>query len=262
MPALKSYLPGLQTRLKNTLLYRFYKKITSLHLLTTAELELLSDPWYHDFETLGFKTPFREILVTYRRNQQCKQGPLFDLINRAVQICKTKGEAIKGLELFCADGFYGNFALKCKADSIYGIDHDSTEINKANLMSRLLGTAHKAKFEQGDVFKFRGEYDFCICAGGLYHIPNPADLLALLRERIKTVLVIQTVYSLENTAPDYFIAPIPWIGYGSNFSYGYMLKMVTEAGWEIIEQYNNELANVGLWDKGSAYLLCVPAARG
>lgn len=240
--------------------YRLYKIFSSLKILSRTELELLADPWYHNFEVLGFNTPFKPNHWFYRQNQECKQGPLFDLINRAIQLCKIKGETTKGVELFCADGFYSNFALRCGAESIYGIDTDGHEIEKARLMARLLGNSKKAKFEQGDVFGLSGNYDFGICAGGLYHLSDPAALLASLLGKIKVALVIQTVVSIANTSPDYFETPAPGWNWGCRFSYDYLLRIVREAGWIIQDEFRNEFTALDRpEDKGSAYLLCVPA---
>jgi 2-polyprenyl-3-methyl-5-hydroxy-6-metoxy-1,4-benzoquinol methylase len=66
------------------------------------------------------------------------------------------------------------------------------------------------------VFDSQGPYDFGICAGGLYHISNPKELLMDLRQKVKKALVIQTVYSLANEDEDYFETR-PWLDLGLSF---------------------------------------------
>ncbi|MCH8028367.1 MAG: class I SAM-dependent methyltransferase [Candidatus Dadabacteria bacterium] len=192
-------------------------------------------------------------------NQGSKQWILFKLIDRAIALCREQGESIKGVELFCADGFYANYAVQRGAESVMGIDNDTYQQDKARLITKLLHNEGKISFAERDVFDLPDSYDFCICAGGLYHLSNPSDLLKLLRESIHTALVIQTVYSLAIEAEDYFETPAPHWTWGCRFSHLYLLQMVTDCGWEILESHTNELkGNKRPEDRGSAYLLCVP----
>ncbi|MDB9822444.1 class I SAM-dependent methyltransferase [Deltaproteobacteria bacterium] len=229
-------------------------------ILTPRELFLLiRDLWYHDFGILGFPTP--QMPGFLQSNQKCKQGPIFRLIDRALSICRNESASINGVEMFCADGFYSNYAVGKGATEMYGVDLDRNNLTKAGIITRVLSHKDKIRYEQCDVFKLSGEYDFGICAGGLYHISNPQDLLKMLTTKIRTALVIQTVYSLANTSEDYFETPAPGWTWGCRFSYNYLLQMVREAGWKIIDDSANELlGNSRLEDRGSAYLLCIPQA--
>jgi hypothetical protein len=140
-----------------------------------------------------------------------------------------------------------------------GLDIDGHSIEKARLVTRVLGNAERVRFEVRDVFALEGAYEFGICAGGLYHISNPQELLEMLARRIRSALVIQTVYSLANSSPDYFETPAPRWTWGCRFSHGRLLAMVAGAGWEVVESRANELAgNNRPDDRGSACLLCVP----
>ncbi len=141
-----------------------------------------------------------------------------------------------------------------------GIDVDRHALAKARLMTKLLRNQERASFLAQEVFELTGTYDFGICSGGLYHLPDPEDLLRSLKDKINTSLVIQTVYSLANEADDYFESPAPHWTWGSRFSYGYLLTMVENAGWRVVRSATNELAgNDRPEDRGSAYLLCRPA---
>lgn len=234
------------------------ENISTTIKLSGSEIALLVDPWYHDFEVLGFKTHQR-VTKGYREAQEAKQGPLFEFTAQAITLCRKQGTFVKGVELFCADGFFTNYAIQCGAQEVYGIDIDDRELSKARLITKLLGNSKKVRFDNCDVFGLDGTYDFGICAGGLYHISNPHDLLKLLSTKIKTALVVQTVYSLANESEEYFEAPVPPWTWGCRFSYKYLLQMVKDAGWNVLHASKNELrGNKRLQDRGSAYLLCVP----
>ena len=225
--------------------------------LSEAEEELLADPWYHDFEPLGLKTPQRA--GHYVPNQLCKQGALFRLIDEAVKLCRERGCSARGVELFCADGFYANYAVKCGAERVHGIDLDEREIAKARLITKLLGNSDRVTFEVCDVSNLSGRYDFGVCAGGLYHISDPEALLRDLAVKVDGPLVVQTVVSLANSSPEYFEAPAPGWTWGCRFSYEYLLKMVEDGGWRVVQASTSELkGNDRPEDRGSAYLLCIP----
>jgi len=225
--------------------------------LPKPEFTLLISPWYHDFTGLGFHT--RQRRGMYKPAQECKQQPLFDLIDHAISLCREKGKPASGIELFCADGFYSNYAVRRGAAMIHGTDRDAYDLSKARLITRILGNQGKITFEQCDVFDIPDTYDFAICAGGLYHISNPGELLKLLRGKTRTACVIQTIYSLSNISEDYFESRSSRGLGGFRFSYSYLLKMVGDAGWKILEARTNEMkCHKHLEDRGSAYLLCVP----
>ena len=211
--------------------------------------------WYHNFEVLGVKTEQKP--GPYRQNQMAKQDIIFSLIDDAIEICKEKSESFTGVELFCADGFYANYTAKKHNARISGIDLSPGYLKRAREITETLGNEKIVTFFHCDVMDLQSEYDFAICAGGLYHLSDPILLLADLREKIKTALVIQTVVSMANTEPDYFETPAPGRKRGCRFSYKYLLGMVKSAGWEVKREHSNQLdGNSRLEDLGSAYLLC------
>lgn len=226
---------------------------------------LLSDDWYHDFGYFGVKTYFRDKVS--RLNQESKQEVIFSLIDKAIDLCGDNN-TICGIELFCADGFYSNYAIKKGVSKMTGIDIEMDEaggrgaLSYARLMSKILGHIENTKYENRSVFNINGSYDIVICAGGLYHISNPKELLESLKKHTKKALVIQTVYSLESNDESYFESPCPGWSWGCRFSYKYLINMVKSAGWVIAEERSNELkGNLLSRDRGSAYLLCLPQNR-
>jgi hypothetical protein len=223
--------------------------LTSTIPMSRDDIRLLLDPWYHDFEPLGLRTPQKG--GHFRPNQAAKQPVLFGLIDQALSLCRDKGSTLRGVELFCADGFYANYAAQRGAEEVLGVDLEPLDLAKAALMTRVLGNEGRVRFDRQNVFDLEGTYDFGICAGGLYHLSNPEELLTLLRERIKTALVVQTVYSLEHTADDYFETPAPGWTWGCRFSHSWLLEMMRRTGWSVMATCANELGgNEKLQDQG------------
>lgn len=221
------------------------------------DCRLDTEDWYHDFSILGLKT--RQRPGIYAPNQRCKQEHLFRYISEAIRLCKKKAD---GVELFCADGFYANYAIQAGADRMHGVDLDKNELEHARLITGLLGNAEKIVFEQLDVHDLQGSYDFGICAGGLYHLLDPEVLLGKLARQIRVALVVQTVYSLARGERDYFETPAPGWSWGCRFSLRYLFDMIARTGWTVIEFTTNELAgNERPEDRGSAYVLCVQKER-
>ena len=226
-------------------------------VMTRTELELFVQLWYHDFAALGLPTPQRWGM--FPANQAAKQEPLFRLTEEAIRLARRAGADPSVLELFCADGFYAIHAAQHGATHAHGVDADATEIDKARLAAKLLGVAN-VTFDVDDVHTFGGRAAIGICAGGLYHVSDPAALLRRLRDQIDHVLVVQTVFHVGRTDPDYFEAPAPGLTWGCRFSYDRLLAMVEGSGWQIVSAERNELTgNDRPEDRGSAYLLCVPA---
>jgi 2-polyprenyl-3-methyl-5-hydroxy-6-metoxy-1,4-benzoquinol methylase len=134
-------------------------------------------------------------------------------------------------------------------------------LRQARAMTTLLGHTGRADFRAEDVFDVSGTYDFAVCAGGLYHVTDPAALLRRLRDMVRSALVVQTVYSLARTEPDYFETPAPGQTWGCRFSYQRLLAMLAETGWDVVDSTANELGgNPRPEDRGSAYALCTPRA--
>ena len=237
--------------------YKFYVgRVPSYKTLLPAEKKLLNEPWYHDFSYFGIKTVQEPGI--WKANQQSKEKPIFSYIDQAIAWCRQNGSPSRGVELFCADGYYGLYAVKNGAESVHGLDLDEKNLARAVLMAKLTGLSQKARFERRDVYTMDQTYDFGICAGGLYHISDPAGLLKLLSRQVRGPLVIQTVYSLANSSKDYFETPAPGWTWGSRFSYDYLRHMIEEAGWKIISETKNELlGNKRPEDRGSAYFLCI-----
>jgi hypothetical protein len=242
-------------------------KINTTSRLSREDFFLLVRPnWYHDFAALGIRTR-QSSDPSYREHQRIKQVVLFDYIDRSISLCRDldpKGR-ITAVDLFCADGYFSNYAALNGVDDVTGVDleEESGEgrqrhsvLAQARLITKLLGNEKRVTYHRLDVFDLTGSFDICICAGGLYHIADPRKLLELLNQRIKKYLIVQTVVSLERDDEDYFEAPAPGWTWGCRFSHKYLIRIAEESGWVVLRQDRNELTeNKRLCDRGSSYLL-------
>lgn len=234
-------------------------KLGRRFVLEEEEMGLLLEPWYHDFSPLGIATPQRGGI--YPENQESKQAELFRMIDAALELAGGQGVERSVLECFCADGFYGIYAARQGASGVVGVDLDEREVGRARLMARLLDVHRRTEFRVQDVFDVAEPASITICAGGLYHLEDPARLLRRLRELTTSALVVQTVFHLgRRDDADYFETPAPGWTWGCRFSVPYLHDMIERAGWAISAHEENELiGNHRPEDRGSAYLLCVPS---
>ena len=221
--------------------------------------------WYHDFADLGF--PTRVIDSSYAQAQALKVGPFARQFSRAMAgRADSELSSIQGLELFCADAYFSQYAILNGIGRMVGIDLDIESPEKrggvllqAEAASAALGTADRFAAVRGDVLKFDGHFDFCINYGGLYHLLDPASLLRRCRERIRGPMLLQTVVSLSDTSDEYFESPAPGWTWGCRFSEGYLRSMLDESGWEV-EAWESGVAeyNRGMSDRGVVFALCRP----
>ncbi len=242
-------------------------------------------PWYHDFSRLGIQTIFPDTSVplwkdiarnvyrvlrgqrpyprgTHRSdhfvlNQGCKERELVPMLEMAFQALP---HAAHCLDLFCADGYYSFLMTRLAPHAqVIGVDLNEQDIHRANAMAQVLKTTNVA-FERKDVFdvlKHPRVCDLIFCAGGLYHLATPADLIRLIGEQHPKRVVIQSVVSLSTEDQDYFVTPAPGWKHGSRFSHARLRNWILESGLQIIVETRNELeGNFAKQDRGSSYFLC------
>ncbi len=253
-------------------------------------------PWYHNFDKLGIQTDFgdmsmsrseqlRRLLLaispikpagfvekgekfalrnlwklppnSHQINQRHKETFLLPFLEHGLQ---NLPESPRCLDLFCADGYYSCWmgSLNPQA-TITGVDLDADEIERAKTAVRVLNLPH-ITFELKDIWEKVAEpaaYDLVMCAGGLYHLTNPRQLLENLTKITNGYLIIQSAITLETENPDYFVTPAPGWKHGSRFTHAGLKKWLLDIGWRIIKEGHNELTgNPRLSDRGSSYFLC------
>lgn len=246
-----------------------YYRLQGKPLSLSAYVMLRTPNWYHDFDVLGVKTR-QFVFDGYDTSQEDKQQIIFSLLDKAIGYCQGMRKAdgqLRLVELFCADCFYSIYALKKGVDSAVGIDLAeecgegairSVVLDQALLIAGLLGQEDKLTVVRQDVREFQDEYDLCICAGGLYHLEDPAQLIRHISARISRALVIQTVVSLEKGSGEaYFESPAPGWTWGCRFNDIYLINLLKENGWDVRAVEKNELrANLKASDRGSLNILC------
>lgn len=253
-------------------------------------------PWYHNFDKLGLQTDFGDMAMSrseqlrrlmlllspvkpagfvekgeklslktlikgspnsHQINQRHKEAFLVPYVQEALADLPAEPRC---LDLFCADGYYSCWIGQTRPDAIItGVDLDAQEIERARLAASSLGIGN-ATFQVRDIWEQVQQpdaYDLVMCAGGLYHLTEPRQLLAALRPITKGYLVIQSAITLETEAADYFVSPAPGWKHGSRFSHAGLRQWLVALGWEIVKEGRNELTgNPRLCDRGSSYFLC------
>ncbi len=244
-------------------------------------------PWYHDFSALGLTTDFegglagraRRVLDAlrgegrlatalrpgpppHRRNQRAKEAVLRPLLTAALA---ELPQAPRCLDLFCADGYYSCLiASLAPRASVLGVDREAAQLARARTAAAALGLHHVA-FEQADVSAFvagiRHEFDLVLCAGGLYHLAGPRDLLRDLGTACRGLLIVQSAVTLASEERDYFVAPAPGWRHGSRFTDAALGGWLAELGWGVLDHRRHELpGNRHASDRGSSVFLCRPPA--
>jgi hypothetical protein len=210
---------------------------------------------YHDYAIFGARS--KQLPGIFAANQAAKAPILRGYIQQAIAKLKASGP-VSFTELFCADGYYTMVARHFGADRSIGIDNDRDgHLRNAKIIAQRLGLDH-VQFIQADVTKMDGfeRTDIVANLGGLYHVSDPQNVLRQSWNLAKKFLIVQTVYSLARTEPDYLEVPAPKWDWGCRFSFKWLEARIGELGGQVIDSQVNELtANPKPEDRGSAYFL-------
>jgi SAM-dependent methyltransferase len=206
----------------------------------------------------------RRVPSPHLQNQPVKERHLLPLASRALS---ALGPRPACLELFSADGYY---SCRLKALSpearVTGVELDAEHTRRAETMARRLGFADM-RFRRADVWAFLDgtdeAYDLVLCAGGLYHVSDPARLLQAVQRVARGFLVVQSVVTLETEDAGYFVQPAKGWQHGCRFTHAWLRARLQALGWQVLEEARAELpGNPRLHDRGSSFFLCrAPAAH-
>jgi len=214
----------------------------------------LSDlgPLYHDYSVFGAKN--KQELGPLKLNQLDKEPVLTKYILMALD--GNPGASF--VELFCADAFFAMLALKLGASSATGIDNNGDEHSYVTqeIANRLsLDGFYFLCSDVNDIHEL-DKVDVVANIGGLYHVPNPKEILNKSYEMAKKYLIVQSVVSIATDDPDYFVSPAPNWKWGNRYSRQSFDKMIKSFGWDIVESDFNQLkGNRKLHSRGSVYYL-------
>jgi SAM-dependent methyltransferase len=205
----------------------------------------------------------RRVPSPHLLNQPVKERHLVRLVERALA---ALGPRPSCLELFSADGYYScRIRMLAPEAHITGVELDPDHVRRAETIVRRLAFGN-VRFRRADVRTFleasTETYDLVLCAGGLYHLSDPARLLEAARRVGNRYLVVQSVVTLETEDRDYFVQPAKGWRHGCRFTHGWLAARLEEAGWHILDAARAELpGNHRPHDRGSSFFLCQAGAR-
>jgi hypothetical protein len=212
-------------------------------------------PLYHSYRLFGVAN--EQLPGIYGPNQRCKEPIILAYIQWAIAKCRDKLDApVSFAELFCADAYYAMAASHFGATDCIGID-DNRHNPSNNVMGIIEALGFKnVRFVDMDVQDIdRLEpVDIVANVGGLYHVTNPAEVLAKSHRMAKRFLIVQTVVSLARTEGDYFETPAPGLTWGSRYSRQAFETLLRQ--YKVVDMHFNELEGNGRpEDRGSVYAL-------
>lgn len=212
---------------------------------------------YHDFSVFGYSN--RQKGGHFPLNQKAKSPILSAYIQWAIAKSKVHvDDEVSFVELFCADAYYAMLARHFGATSAVGLDNDRDGfLSDARKIARRLAITNVTLLKE-DVnhIDTREKVDIVANVGGLYHVDNPAEIIAKSYALAKKYLIIQTVVSMANSSPDYFETPAPGWTWGSRYNRLSFDRLIASFGYEVVDMHFNELeGNENLEDRGSVYYL-------
>jgi len=213
-------------------------------------------PLYHSYRLLGGVN--EQLPGIYAPNQAAKEPILVAYIQHAIAKCRaTIATPVSFAELFCADGYYAMVAKHLGATRSLGIDNDRDgHFGNARKVAAALGLDVEFLRMEVDAIDTLEPVDVVANVGGLYHVPDPLEILRKSHAMARRYLIVQTVVSLATHDPGYFAAPAPGWTWGCRFSRESFDRVMDETGWDIVDRHFNELeGNDRPEDRGSCYYL-------
>lgn len=200
----------------------------------------------------------RRIPSPHLLNQPVKERHLMTLVARALSALDPWPNC---LDLFSADGYYScRIKMLAQQVKITGVEVDPEQVRRAQTIARRLGL-RDVSFRREDVWTFLQHsseaYDLVLCAGGLYHVSDPAGLLKMVKRVARGYLVVQSVVTLETEDSDYFVQPAKGWQHGCRFTHAWLRARLGELGWPVLQEIRAELpGNRRPHDRGSSFFLC------
>jgi hypothetical protein len=214
-------------------------------------------PLYHSYRIFGVRN--EQLPGIYAPNQACKEPILLAYVQFAIAKCRTSSSTpVSFAELFCADGYYAMAARHFGASDALGIDNDRDgHFGAAERIAAVLGI-DRITFLKMDVNDIPSlpPVDIVANVGGLYHVPNPEEILRSSYAMARRFLIVQTVVSMATDDEHYRASPAPGWNWGNRFSRASFDALIRGTGWAVVDRHFNELeGNERPEDRGSVYYL-------
>ncbi len=232
--------------------------LTSFAAALTGRRTSILDGLYHEYSFFGARNKQAE--GNFVLNQKAKSPIITAYIALAIAKAKEVKEDVSFVELFCADAYYAMVASRLGAARSVGIDNNRdgyADADKVNKIARFLDIANFT-YQDADINTLgtKDVYDIVANVGGLYHVSNPEAVLDKSYAMAEQFLIIQTVVSLANEAPDYFEAPAPGWDWGCRYSRQSFDALIKAKGYDVVDRHFNILeGNARPEDRGSLYYL-------
>lgn len=101
----------------------------------------------------------------------------------------------KVLDIGCNAGFY-SFALAARGADVLGIDHDDHYLDQARWAAQHLDPHARTSFRQMGIYDLddlEDSFDLVLFLGVLYHLRYPLLAIDILAEKVRRLLLIQTM---------------------------------------------------------------------
>lgn len=219
---------------------------------------------YHSYVFFGAASA--QLPGHFAANQLAKEPIIRSYVSLALAKCAgpRSDRPVTFVELFCADGYYAMLARKLGATHALGVDNDRDGYLGVapQIASRLgLDAVEFVKMDVNEIDRLEPR-DVVANVGGLYHVPNPEEVLEKSYRLARRYLVVQNVVSLATTDPHYREAPAPGWTWGNRYSRESFDRLVRGKGWDVVDSHFNELTgNDRLEDRGSVYYLIEKRTR-
>ncbi len=216
--------------------------------------------WQHNFEFFGHKT-FQPPASNLKKVQEMEQDTIFKLINLAVTTAKKQGDSdLCGIELFCSDGFYSNYACQNGIKKMVGFDIDFNShkqcLQQAAEMAELLNSNFELQKKPAE--ELNTNFDIGLCLDSLTSVNSPKKVLTHLRKYIKSALLIKVPVEASDIAPSKSTLKrqkdnAVW------FNLNGLKKILADSGWEIITEESHDIFyDLRYSHCQSCYILCIP----
>jgi tRNA (mo5U34)-methyltransferase len=161
----------------------------------------------------------------------------------------------RALDIGCNAGFY-SFELAQRGATVVGIDVDEHYLEQARWARGVFGLEDRVEFRRMQVYDLAGQderYDLVLFMGVLYHLRHPLLALDIVAERVRRLLVLQTL-----TMPDDEVVEPP-------VSVPFKRReLLTEPGWPKMAFVEHELADdpTNWWVPNHAAVLAMTRSAG